>query len=47
MKSKFLQDRGKVSKTEPSTNPHNPVYVPDPTSTSKRVSGGRKGVSAA
>ncbi|XP_044119200.1 tyrosine-protein kinase HCK isoform X1 [Neovison vison] len=36
MKSKFLQDRGKVSKTEPSTNPHSPVYVPDPTSTSKR-----------
>uniref|UniRef100_A0A452SYM2 Tyrosine-protein kinase n=1 Tax=Ursus maritimus TaxID=29073 RepID=A0A452SYM2_URSMA len=36
MKSKFLQDRGKVSKNEPSTNPHNPVYVPDPTSTSKR-----------
>ncbi|XP_021544613.1 tyrosine-protein kinase HCK isoform X1 [Neomonachus schauinslandi] len=36
MKSKFLQDRGKVSKTEPSTNPHSPVYVPDPTSASKR-----------
>ncbi|KAF3824761.1 hypothetical protein GH733_010095, partial [Mirounga leonina] len=36
MKSKFLQDRGKVSKTESSTNPHSPVYVPDPTSASKR-----------
>ncbi|XP_025732027.1 tyrosine-protein kinase HCK isoform X3 [Callorhinus ursinus] len=36
MKSKFLQDRGKVSKTEPSTNPHSTVYVPDPTSASKR-----------
>ncbi|XP_035561564.1 tyrosine-protein kinase HCK isoform X3 [Canis lupus baileyi] len=36
MKSKFLQDRGKVSKTEPSANSHSPVYVPDPTSANKR-----------
>uniref|UniRef100_A0A671F0J8 Tyrosine-protein kinase n=1 Tax=Rhinolophus ferrumequinum TaxID=59479 RepID=A0A671F0J8_RHIFE len=36
MKSKFLRDRGKVSKTEPSANPHSPVYVPDPTSAGKR-----------
>ncbi|XP_029772054.1 tyrosine-protein kinase HCK isoform X4 [Suricata suricatta] len=35
VKSKFLQDRGKVSKTEPS-DPHGPVYVPDPTSAGKR-----------
>uniref|UniRef100_A0A8C8XEB1 Tyrosine-protein kinase n=1 Tax=Panthera leo TaxID=9689 RepID=A0A8C8XEB1_PANLE len=35
MKSKFLQDRGKVSKTEPSAL-HSPVYVPDPTSAGKR-----------
>lgn len=42
MKSKFLQDRGKVSKTEPSA-PHSPLYVPDPTSAGKRVSGGKKG----
>uniref|UniRef100_A0A4X1SUD3 Tyrosine-protein kinase n=1 Tax=Sus scrofa TaxID=9823 RepID=A0A4X1SUD3_PIG len=34
VKSKFLRDRGKVSKSEPNTNPHNPVYVPDPTSSS-------------
>ncbi|XP_016004314.1 tyrosine-protein kinase HCK isoform X1 [Rousettus aegyptiacus] len=36
VKSKFLRDRGKVSKTEPSANTHSPVYVPDPTSSGKR-----------
>ena len=44
MRSKFLQDRGKVSKSEPSASPHSPVYVPDPTSSSKRVSGGHRGM---
>ncbi|XP_012866124.1 PREDICTED: tyrosine-protein kinase HCK [Dipodomys ordii] len=34
-KSKFLREGGKAWKTEPHTNPHNPVYVPDPTSPSK------------
>lgn len=43
MKSKFLRDRGKVSKTEPSANTHSAVYVPDPTSSGKRVSGRRSG----
>uniref|UniRef100_A0A9L0SP43 Tyrosine-protein kinase n=1 Tax=Equus caballus TaxID=9796 RepID=A0A9L0SP43_HORSE len=36
VKSRFLRDRGKVSKSEPGANPHNPVYVPDPTSAGKR-----------
>ncbi|EHB11718.1 Tyrosine-protein kinase HCK [Heterocephalus glaber] len=35
LKSKFLRDRGKISKTEPSSNLHTPVYVPDPTSSVK------------
>lgn len=47
VKSKFLRNGGKVSKTEPNTNPHSPVYVPDPTSSGKRVSGGRNGMLAA
>ncbi|KAM4842429.1 tyrosine-protein kinase HCK isoform 2-T2 [Thomomys bottae] len=34
-KSKFLREGGKAWKTEPNTNPHNPVYVPDPTWSSK------------
>lgn len=38
MKSKFLRDGSKVSKTEPSANQKGPVYVPDPTSPSKLVS---------
>ncbi|XP_014406156.1 PREDICTED: tyrosine-protein kinase HCK isoform X3 [Myotis brandtii] len=36
VKSKFLRDRDKVSKSEASANPHSPLYVPDPTSTGKR-----------
>lgn len=36
VKSKFLQDRNKVSKSQASANPHSPLYVPDPTSTGKR-----------
>ena len=47
VKSKFLRNGGKVAKTEPNTNPQNPVYVPDPTSSGKRVSGGWKGTPAA
>lgn len=43
VRSKFFQDRGKVSKSEPSASPHSPVYVPDPTSPGKRVSGGQRG----
>ncbi|XP_052578537.1 tyrosine-protein kinase HCK isoform X1 [Peromyscus californicus insignis] len=35
MKSKFLRDGSKVSKTEPSTNQKGPVYVPDPTPSNK------------
>ncbi|XP_010626760.1 tyrosine-protein kinase HCK isoform X1 [Fukomys damarensis] len=35
VKSKFLRDRGKVSKAEPSSNLHTPVYVPDPTSSAR------------
>ncbi|OBS78002.1 hypothetical protein A6R68_19611 [Neotoma lepida] len=35
MKSKFLRDGSKTSKTEPSANEKGPVYVPDPTSPSK------------
>uniref|UniRef100_A0A8C9PS55 Tyrosine-protein kinase n=1 Tax=Spermophilus dauricus TaxID=99837 RepID=A0A8C9PS55_SPEDA len=31
MKSKFLRNRGKASKSESSTNLHSPVYMPDPT----------------
>ncbi|XP_048204947.1 tyrosine-protein kinase HCK isoform X2 [Perognathus longimembris pacificus] len=34
-KSKILRDMGKAWKAEPGSNPHNPVYVPDPTSSSK------------
>lgn len=40
IKSKFLRDRGKVSKPESSTNAHCPVYVPDPTTSAKLVSRG-------
>lgn len=47
VKSKFLRDGGKVSKTEPNTSPHSALYVPDPTSSGKRVSWGRKGRPAA
>ncbi|KAK1337377.1 LOW QUALITY PROTEIN: hypothetical protein QTO34_002003 [Cnephaeus nilssonii] len=36
VKSKFLRDRDKVSKSEASANPHSPLYVPDPTTTGKR-----------
>ncbi|XP_032460984.1 tyrosine-protein kinase HCK isoform X5 [Phocoena sinus] len=36
VKSKFLRDGGKVSKTEPNTSPHSALYVPDPTSSGKR-----------
>ncbi|KAB1262344.1 Tyrosine-protein kinase HCK, partial [Camelus dromedarius] len=36
VKSKFLREGGKVSKTESSSNPHGRVYVPDPTSLGKR-----------
>ncbi|XP_058894264.2 tyrosine-protein kinase HCK isoform X2 [Kogia breviceps] len=36
VKSKFLRDGGKVSKTEPNTSAHSTVYVPDPTSLGKR-----------
>ncbi|XP_062950909.1 tyrosine-protein kinase HCK isoform X2 [Cynocephalus volans] len=35
VKSRFLRDRDKVSKTEPSANSHSPVFVPDPTSSVK------------
>uniref|UniRef100_A0A8C6RBF5 Tyrosine-protein kinase n=1 Tax=Nannospalax galili TaxID=1026970 RepID=A0A8C6RBF5_NANGA len=35
IKSKFLQDVSKTSKTEPSANQRSPVYVPHPTSSSK------------
>lgn len=38
VKSKFLRDGSKASKTEPSANQKGPVYVPDPTSPSKLVS---------
>nr|XP_027801003.1 tyrosine-protein kinase HCK isoform X2 [Marmota flaviventris] len=31
MKSKFLRNKGKASKSESSTNLHSPVYMPDPT----------------
>ncbi|XP_006881490.1 PREDICTED: tyrosine-protein kinase HCK isoform X1 [Elephantulus edwardii] len=40
VKSKFPLSRGgKLSKNEPSATPHCPMYVPDPTSSGKRVSG--------
>ncbi|CAO2578263.1 Tyrosine-protein kinase HCK, partial [Lemmus lemmus] len=35
VKSKFLRDGSKVSKTEPSANQKGPVYVPDPTCPNK------------
>ncbi|XP_029330568.1 tyrosine-protein kinase HCK isoform X2 [Mus caroli] len=35
VKSRFLRDGSKASKTEPSANQKGPVYVPDPTSSSK------------
>lgn len=35
VKSKFLRDGSKASKTEPSANQKGPVYVPDPTSPQK------------
>ncbi|XP_008051316.1 tyrosine-protein kinase HCK isoform X1 [Carlito syrichta] len=35
IKSKFLRNGGKASKTETGANPHSPLHVPDPTSVGK------------
>lgn len=43
VKSRFLRDGSKASKTEPSANQKGPVYVPDPTSSSKLVSAASQG----
>lgn len=36
IKSRFLREGGKASKTTTSANPQSPLYVPDPTSSGKR-----------
>lgn len=40
VRSRFFRDEGKISKTEPCAGPHTTMYVPDPMTSSKPVSGG-------